>query len=48
MRRREFIAGTAATAFSFASRAHAQPSARSPVTKRIGIFFPSELPKETN
>src|SRR5215831_14360554 len=47
MRRREFIAGTAATAFSFASRAHAQPSARSPVTKRIAIFFPSELPKES-
>ena len=45
MRRREFIAGTAATAFSFASRAHAQPSARSPVTKRIAIFFPSEFPE---
>ena len=47
MRRREFIAGTAATAFSFASRAHAQPSARSPVTKRIAIFYPSELREES-
>jgi len=45
MRRREFIAGTAATAFNCASRAHAQPSARSPVTKRIAIFFPSEFPE---
>jgi putative ABC transport system substrate-binding protein len=47
MRRREFIARTAALAFSFASRAHAQTSARSPVTKRIAIFYPSELPKES-
>jgi putative ABC transport system substrate-binding protein len=47
MRRREFIAGTAALGFSFASRTHAQTSDRPAVTKRIAIFYPSELPKES-
>jgi putative tryptophan/tyrosine transport system substrate-binding protein len=47
MRRREFIAGTATIAFSFASRAHAQTSAPSAVTKRIAIFYPSELREES-
>jgi putative tryptophan/tyrosine transport system substrate-binding protein len=47
MRRREFIAGTATIAFSFASRAHAQTNARSPVTKHIAIFYPSELREES-
>jgi hypothetical protein len=47
MQRREFIAGTATMAFSFASRAHAQTSTRSPITKRIAIFYPSELSEES-
>src|SRR5262249_3248670 len=47
MRRREFIAGTATIAFSFASWAHVQASARSPVAKRIAIFYPSELREQS-
>lgn len=44
MRRREFIAGTAATAaLSFAWPACAQTNARSTGVKRLAIFHPSEL-----
>jgi putative tryptophan/tyrosine transport system substrate-binding protein len=43
MRRREFIAGTAATAaFSFARLACAQTNARSPATKRVAIVHVAE------
>ena len=46
MRRREFIAGTAATAaLSFAWPARAQTNARSPGVKRLAIFHPSEPPE---
>ena len=46
MKRREFIAGTAATAaLSFAGPACAQTNARSPGVKRLAIFHPSELPE---
>ncbi len=47
MRRREFIAGTAATAaLSFAWPACAQTNARSTGLKRLAIFHPSELSRE--
>jgi hypothetical protein len=46
MRRREFIAGTAATAaLSFAWPASALTNPRSPGVKRLAIFHPSELPE---
>ena len=46
MRRREFIAGTAATAaLSFAWPACAQTNARSPSVKRLAFFHPSEPPE---
>src|ERR1700730_18393400 len=46
MRRREFIAGTAATAAqSFAWPACAQTNPRSPGIKRLAIFHPSEPPE---
>jgi hypothetical protein len=46
MRRREFIAGTAATAaLSFACPAGALTNPRSPGVKRLAIFHPSELPE---
>ena len=46
MRRREFIAGTAATAaLSFAWPARAQTNPRSPGVKRLAIFHPSEPPE---
>jgi len=47
MRRREFIAGTAATAaLSLARPACAQTDTRSPVIKRIAIVHPTEKPEE--
>ena len=47
MRRREFIAGTAATAaLSFAWPACAQTNARSPGVKRLAIFHPTRPPEE--
>ena len=46
MRRREFIAGTAATAaLSFAWPACAQTNARSPGVKRLAIFHPTDHPR---
>jgi putative ABC transport system substrate-binding protein len=46
MRRREFIAGTAATAaLSFAWPARAQTNNRPPGVKRLAIFHPSEPPE---
>jgi putative ABC transport system substrate-binding protein len=46
MRRREFIAGTAAAAaLSFAWPACAQSNTRSPGVKRLAIFHPSEPPE---
>ena len=46
MRRREFIAGTAATAaLSFAWPARAQTNNRSPRVQRLAIFHPSEPPE---
>jgi putative tryptophan/tyrosine transport system substrate-binding protein len=46
MRRREFIAGTAAAAaLSFARPACAQTNPRSPGVKRLAIFHPSEPPE---
>src|SRR5262249_41623725 len=46
MRRRDFIAGTAATAgLSFVGSAFAQTNARSPVTKRIALVHPAEKPE---
>ena len=47
MRRREFIAGTAATAaLSFAWPACAQTNARSPGVKRLAIFHPVRPPEQ--
>ena len=49
MRRREFIAGTAATAaLSFAWPACAQTNARSPGVKRLAIFHPSPTTRATD
>jgi putative ABC transport system substrate-binding protein len=46
MRRREFIAATAATAaVGFARPIHAQNDIKSPDTKRIAVFHPSEPPE---
>ena len=46
MRRREFIAGTAATAaLSFAWPAFSQTNSRSPGVKRLAIFHSSEPPE---
>jgi putative ABC transport system substrate-binding protein len=46
MRRRDFIAGTAATAaIGLTNRAHAQADSRSPSKKRIAIFHLSEPPE---
>lgn len=46
MRRREFIAGAAATAaLSFARQAYAQTSARTPVIKRIAMVHSAERPE---
>jgi putative ABC transport system substrate-binding protein len=47
MRRREFIAGTAATAaLSFAWPACAQTTPRSPSVKRLAIFHPVRPPEQ--
>jgi putative ABC transport system substrate-binding protein len=49
MRRREFIAGTAASmAFGFAGSTHAQTSAAPAGTKRMAVALPSGDPKSTN
>jgi putative ABC transport system substrate-binding protein len=46
MRRREFIAGTAATAaLSFAQPACAQTNPRPPGVKRLAFFHPTEPPE---
>jgi putative ABC transport system substrate-binding protein len=49
MRRREFIAGTAASmAFGFAGSTHAQTSAAPAGTKRMAVALPAGDPKSTN
>ena len=47
MRRREFIAGTAATAaLGFAQPIWAETNARSTDVKRIAFFYPAEIPPD--
>ena len=46
MRRREFIAGTAATAALSFGQARAQTNPRSPGVKRLAIFHPVRPPEQ--